>query len=237
MKLKQLLAFTIVFAVQQQSRSDVIDFNDIVTWAGSGSQEAALVVDWNDGQSPLAWGYRWDGTATGEDMFRAVATADDSLYARIQVFGFGSLVNGIGYDRDNDGFGVTGTSGAKTFGPGGIFEGAEIEFGMKTDADDAYAEANNTTFEYWEYFNGNGNPYAGGAWSSAASGFSGRSLTNGDWDGWYYPGTFGGDPTAIPGTAQAAGAAAAVPEPGSVVFLTLTFAGLLLSRRLRSRKC
>lgn len=212
----------------QRSEADVLSFNDIAIWAGSGSNEAALVVDWNDGQSPLAWGYRWDGAATGEDMFRAVAAEDDSLFARIQVFGFGSLLNGIGYDRDDDGFGVSGTSGAKSFDADGIFEGAEVEFGTKTDADDSYSEANNTTFEYWEYFIGTGNPYAGGSWGPPATGFSGRSLSNGDWDGWYYPG-FSGDPLAIPGIANAA----AVPEPSTVFMLTFASIGLLLRRRFQ----
>jgi hypothetical protein len=235
MKMKHLLTITVFLFVQEQSLADVIDFNDIVTWSGSGANEAALVIDWNDGQSPLAWGYRWDGTATGEDLFRVVAATDNSLFARIQVFGFGALVNGIGYDRDNDGFGVSGISGAKSFGAGGIFEGAETDFGTKTDSDDSYSEANNSTFEYWEYFNGAGNPYDGGSWASATSGFSGRSLANGDWDGWYYPGTFGGDPSAIPGNALAAGAAA-VPEPSSVLLMAFGSIGLLLCRRSQSRK-
>lgn len=232
MNIQHLLAVVALLYGGQQCHADVIDFDNIVTWAGTGTNEAALVIDWDDGLAPLAWGYRWDGAASGEDMFRAVVTADDSLFARIQVFGFGSLINGIGYDRDNDGFGVSGTSGAKTFGAGGIYEGPETTFGTKTDADDSYAEANNTTFEYWEYFNGTGNPYAGGAWASASSGFADRSLSNGDWDGWFYPGTFGTDPLAIPGIALAAGAAA-VPEPSTVVILTLASIGLLFRRRSR----
>ena len=43
-------------------------------WVGSGSNRAALVVDWHDESRPhaLAWGYRWDGQARGLDMWQAV---------------------------------------------------------------------------------------------------------------------------------------------------------------------
>ena len=44
-----------------------VDCGDIQLWAGTGANEAAMVIDWNDGKSDesLVWGYRWDGSATG----------------------------------------------------------------------------------------------------------------------------------------------------------------------------
>ena len=59
--------------LQAQPRVD--SFDQIQYWVGSGQNRAALVLQWNDGGNPvsLAWGYRWDGSASGLDMLRAVA--------------------------------------------------------------------------------------------------------------------------------------------------------------------
>ena len=48
--------------------------NDILFWVGTGSNEAILAVNWAD--TALAWGYRWNGTATVSDMMSAIAIAD-----------------------------------------------------------------------------------------------------------------------------------------------------------------
>ncbi len=47
---------------------------DILYWVGTGANEAVLAVNWAD--TALAWGYRWDGTATVADMMDEIATAD-----------------------------------------------------------------------------------------------------------------------------------------------------------------
>jgi len=56
-------------------------FSDITTWAGSGSKQVGFVVDWNDGINPqsLAWGFRWDGNATGLDLLNAIISVDPKL--------------------------------------------------------------------------------------------------------------------------------------------------------------
>ena len=51
-----------------------IDFNDILFWVGEGTNEAVMAVNWAD--TALAWGYRWNGTATVEDMMNHIAAAD-----------------------------------------------------------------------------------------------------------------------------------------------------------------
>ena len=51
-----------------------IDASAIEYWVGEGTNEAVLVVNWPD--SALAWGYRWNGTATVADMMDSVAAAD-----------------------------------------------------------------------------------------------------------------------------------------------------------------
>jgi hypothetical protein len=51
-----------------------IDFNDILFWVGEGTNEAVMAVNWAD--TALAWGYRWNGTATVADMMAHIAAAD-----------------------------------------------------------------------------------------------------------------------------------------------------------------
>ncbi len=51
-----------------------IAFSDILFWIGEGSNEAVMAVNWAD--TALAWGYRWDGTATVADMMTHIAAAD-----------------------------------------------------------------------------------------------------------------------------------------------------------------
>lgn len=73
---------------------------DIDYWVGSGSNEAALVIDWFDGLNPrsLVWGYRWDGEANGLDMINAIAEADIRLSGD-----FDAMVSQVQYDLDNNG--------------------------------------------------------------------------------------------------------------------------------------
>lgn len=131
-----------------------VNFADIRFWAGSGSNRAAVVIDFNDGQSPRSyvWGYRWNGAADGEDALRAIVQADPLLDAIIDQFSFGASLNtafylplsGGGYRH----------SRAQDFGPAGL---------------------------YWSYWTATQtNP----AWSFSNFGMSDRVLNDGDVDGW-----------------------------------------------------
>ena len=51
-----------------------IAFSEILFWVGEGSNEAVMAVNWAD--TALAWGYRWNGTATVADMMDHIAAAD-----------------------------------------------------------------------------------------------------------------------------------------------------------------
>ncbi len=64
--------------------------SDILFWVGTGSNEAVMAVNWAD--TALAWGYRWDGTATVADMMAHIAAADP----RFSYSGSG-LVSDINY--------------------------------------------------------------------------------------------------------------------------------------------
>ncbi|MDY4862561.1 MAG: fibronectin type III domain-containing protein, partial [Candidatus Onthomorpha sp.] len=78
---------------------------DIEYWVGSGSQEAALVLVFNDGKTPqaLVWGYRYDGTKTMKQMCYDIAAADPRFFFQecggtnpSCVVGFGADANGNG---------------------------------------------------------------------------------------------------------------------------------------------
>jgi hypothetical protein len=132
---------------------------DVQYWTGTGANQAVLVVDWKAGHS-LAFGYRWDGTATGGTLLDAVIAQSDNRFYREYVPGQGTgAIFGIGYDVDGDGF-------------------------AKADPDDFYAEGW-TTNGYWSYWNRTGsNNWAFG------SAFRSRPLTDGVWDGWSWAPNF-----------------------------------------------
>lgn len=94
-------------AISLTANAFVIDWSKIKHWAGEGTDKAALVVQFDDGdeQKAYVWGYRWNGEEiepTGEDMFRAIAMECDDLYLFTQYTGWmGNTVCGIGYSRSN----------------------------------------------------------------------------------------------------------------------------------------
>ncbi len=86
---------------------DWVDWEMIQHWAGDpdGEKKCALVVDFQDGLSNQAyvWGYRWNGTATGEDLVRAVASQSSVLTAMIQYTGtMGSTLNAFGISNNRE---------------------------------------------------------------------------------------------------------------------------------------
>jgi len=176
---------------------------DVTFWVGSGANEAALVIDWNDGKSPqsLAWGYRWDGAATGLDMLQAV-TAADSRFGDVVLteWSFGWTVDGMGYDLNGNGF-------------------------SQSDAGDHY-KPGWVAPNYWVYwtYDGSDSPYGTGAFASSMVGLSGRTLSDGAWDGLRYD-----DGAIAPSTPVAA---SVIPEPGSFGLIVLA-AGLVWRRGRR----
>ena len=180
--------------------AQMFGFNNIVNWTGSGTNQAAMVVDWNDAKGPesIAFGFRWNGTATGLDMITAIDKADP----RFVLFvvndpSFGAFVFGLGYDRNGNG---------GTFTPG--TPGTTTETGFASDPQDHYAEGEFT--KYWAYYNSDtGSPYGGGGtWGLGDNGAGARTLVNGSWDGWSISDANYDAPTPDLPTA-----AAPVPEP------------------------
>ncbi len=58
------------------ARTEPFTFDDIRFWVGRGQNRAALVVYWSDTALCLVWGYRFDGTSTGEQMLMAIARGE-----------------------------------------------------------------------------------------------------------------------------------------------------------------
>jgi hypothetical protein len=198
-------------------------FDDIQHWVGTGSNRAAFVVDWNDVKAPesLVWGYRWDGSATGEQMLRAIVAADPRLFAHVGPAGqFGVPLHGVGYDLDDDG--TFGVAPPLAFDSSGLATGAGDDTRAPTDVADHWREGANSGF--WGYYDGGTG--ASPTWGFGSVGMTDRVLVNNAWDGWSFaPGfadTLPSEPVA----------AAPVPEPaaiGVVALATLT----ALSRRPR----
>lgn len=75
-----------------------VDFEKIAYWVGEGENRAALVIKFNDGSDKAyVWGYKWEETASGEDMFRAIAQDDPRLLLMTQQTNYNGTVCGIGY--------------------------------------------------------------------------------------------------------------------------------------------
>ena len=166
----QTLAFVCVLAVVSwPSFAAAFTFDDIEFWVGSGANRAAMVVDWSDTASDppaLVWGYRWDGTAFGRDMLKAVVAADDRLFAKIG----GSLANpvaiyGLGYDANDDS--SLALDDNTSFNDEGFALSSPADGGVSVDAADHYAEGWFTGF--WHYGQASSNPYSGGMWTDVAA--------------------------------------------------------------------
>lgn len=184
-------------ALESRCLLAVTSFADIETWVGSGPNEAALVVDWNDGDEPLAWGYRWDGDATGTDMFEAIASADNRFFGKVNdPF---TVVFGIGYDRDSDGFSLAGGLSPNEFDQNGLTVAtfSTADGSAASDFDDSYREGW-LADGYWSQWSSFGSPYAGGSWFSDFGVAS--PIANGQWQGWSFK---AGLDFSVPATAPA----------------------------------
>lgn len=111
----------------------------LTCWFGAGTNRAALVVHWRapENTAPtvpgmctdraLAWGFRWNGTATAADLWQAVLADDPRLFALLSPDG---RVLGVGFDLNHNArFGVR--QGTNVLTP------ADFTHGMATVAEDA----------------------------------------------------------------------------------------------------
>lgn len=184
------------------------NFSDITNWVGTGTNQAAIVIDFQDGSAhpAYAWGFRWNGNASGEDLFKAVLGADPNLSSVITSYSFGDAVSSIAYNGTAAGFGTHSQDGFNSGTPG-----------------------------YWDYWTettpsttvpdqpGSGaNP-----WLESGVGFSARTLSNDSWDGWSWAANFVSTP---PGT-NITPAPSAAPEPIPAVAIGIGAALFLAEKR------
>lgn len=221
-----LATFCIVTTAQA---GPVSSFDDIQFWIGAGSNRAAMVIDWegeNSNSQSLAWGYRWDGAATGVDMAMAIISADPRLFVKVQSLsgGLGMAIYAFGYDN---GDGIFTLNDGTVFDSTGVANTPPADAAHSLDPADLYAEGAFTGF--WHYGVSTGNPYDGGSWASSNWGASSRELVDGDWDGWAFTPNF--DFSSFPSNPQAA---IPVPEPTTfVLLLAASPLGLYIARRRR----
>ncbi len=151
-----MLRFILALSTSALFASSVfaVSFDSVQYWIGTGSNRAALVIDFNDGQMPRSymWGYRWNGVATGEDMLKGIVNHDSLLQADFSFFsGFGSALDAVRYLP-------VGVGGFRHTGVG-----------------------NATNTRYWSYWSStNGSA----TWSFSNIGMSARTLNDGAVDGW-----------------------------------------------------
>ena len=91
-----------------------IAFSDILYWVGEGSDSAALIVNFGIPDTAFAWGYRFNGSATVQQMTDAITAADPrfwvvglpSLYPQGDIFFIidnGDTLKLSGRDEENPG--------------------------------------------------------------------------------------------------------------------------------------
>ena len=243
---QRLYSLIVVFVLIMTAPAHAILESDLDFIVGSGSNSASMLLDWNDGKSPLAWGYRWDGSKTAEDMLIDLVNTDTRLYSKFTDFSFGTFVTGIGYDRDDDGFGTT---DGDVFS-NGITNGPANDSNISSDGDDSYVEGSNNGF--WAlYFNftnpwdpsgpnpssTNGNPFESGTWHSSGFGASDTILQNGTWAGLSFAPGFDSTSPSDGNAAQSSGQSnGSIPEPSTVLFLTGALGIALSTRRQKTHE-
>lgn len=171
-----------------------ISFSDIKYWVGTGTNEAAFVVQWNDSKNPdaLVWGFRWNGTATGTDMIKAIAKADQRLFTLLyQGTPQGTAVGGFGFDLDGQnlpGLYYNGNTSAPLLPVNGIVNTTAYNFDGYTAIDtNDHWQSGWATNGYWSYWIKNP---ANANFGYSGVGASSRVLQNGSWDVWNFNPSF-----------------------------------------------
>jgi hypothetical protein len=185
-----LAAMLLLLCGGARAHAAVASLDDVRFWVGSGANRAGVVLDWNGdsaADAALAWGFRWDGTATGEEMVRAVIAADPRLFAKLGANGaLGLAVRGLGYDLNDDG--AFALDDGTTFDEVGVFSSGPTDGATSIDPADRYREGWFTGV--WSYATADANPWPTAAWTFSRIGATSRTLVDGAWDSWAFTPTF-----------------------------------------------
>ncbi|WP_027387575.1 DUF5074 domain-containing protein [Chryseobacterium gregarium] len=175
-----------------------INFSDIQYWVGTGTNEAAFVVQWNDSKNPdaLVWGFRWNGTATGEDMLKAIAAADHRFFSLLyQGTSYGAAVGGLGFNLNGTETNALYKNLNVTYPyypVSGIVNTAAYDFDDYTAADaNDHWQSGWMTNGYWSYWI---KDPTDADFGYSGIGATGRVLVNGSYDVWNYAAGFSDPP-------------------------------------------
>lgn len=178
----------------QNQTTTTLTFADVQYWVGTGANEAAFVVQWNDSKNPdaLVWGFRWDGNATGEDMLKAIAKADHRFFSLLyQGTQFGSAVGGFGFDLNginSNGLYKAGNLTYPFYPVNGVINTTSYDFDQYTGIDAADHWSSGWTVNgYWSYWTKDPTDPDFGY---SPVGVSTRALENGSWDVWNFNASF-----------------------------------------------
>ena len=210
-------------------------FSSIQDWVGTGDNEAAFEIDWNNGTAndDLVWGYRWNGTATGEQMLDALVAVDPRLYAEVSgTTPYGTELFGLGFHPSGD--------QNFTLNPPLAFNSQHLaytDYGGVVDGRTAVVAGDQWqegwyTAGYWAYYNSTDSRLSANPsdWDSASAGMTDRVLENGDVDGWDFS-FYDGSGDSSPGVPVAV---SAVPEP--MAWPMLSLCGGLVACFCRNRR-
>lgn len=117
-------------------------FSDIKNWTGEGSKIAAMALKWTNSENTLVFGYRFNGTKTGEEMAIDIVANNPRLFMLMQTgTAYGSAIGGFGWDTDNNGFSLKNSDEVVQPDARGIYE---ITSGYSFDS---YTSVSET--DYW----------------------------------------------------------------------------------------
>lgn len=161
-------------------------FSDIKNWTGEGSKIAAMALKWTNSENTLVFGYRFNGTKTGEEMAIDIVANNPRLFMLMQTgTAYGSAIGGFGWDTDNNGFSLKNTDEVVQPDARGIYE---ITSGYSFDSYTSVSETDywNSGWNkgFWSYNLAQGDTPSD--ISFASTGCSGRTLTDKSWDLWLY---------------------------------------------------
>ncbi len=184
-----IFVYILWLLISGSANATPFSFDDIKYWVGSGTNRAAIAIDWTDTstQPPaLVWGYRWDGVKHGSDMLTAIVADDSRLFAKLGGTPTNRAVYGLGYDANNNGqFGIDDDT---QFDSQGFALTDPSDGAVATDSGDYYSEG--WFGGFWHYGVATVDPYNGGSWSDTIVGASSRTLVDGAWDSWTFSPTF-----------------------------------------------
>ena len=202
-----LLTFGLILGHPTHSDASTT-FDSIKFWTGTGTNKAAMVIQWNDGGTPtsMVWGYRWNGTATGFDMFQSIAGttsltdlsspqnpqtylgSDLRLTTSWTKYSFGNALDSVIFQ--NDTILRTRSDWTNGYWEYSVF-GGTIIYDLYSDTWDYLGQAT--------YDQQGTTTYSGVNWFFSPIGVSDRILIDGSWDAFSFaPGDFESGFTSTP---------------------------------------